>query len=122
MKKSLLLILALIATSCAHDVVPKPDQLLSMDKMEAIVYDLSILQAAIQTDRSYFKEQSITPLSYVYKKYQIDSLVYVQNDLYYASKPLQYEVIYRRVEKKLQALKESYDQEAANASEVPQIE
>jgi len=95
--------------SCAHQVVPAPDKLLSMEEMEAIVYDISILQAAVQTDRTYFKEQSITPLSYVFKKYAIDSLVYVQNDLYYASRPQEYEVIYRRVEKRLQALKLSYD-------------
>ncbi|MCW1954105.1 MAG: DUF4296 domain-containing protein [Flavobacteriia bacterium] len=121
MKKTIFLLSVLMAVSCAHKVVPAPDRLLSMEQMESIVYDLSLLQAAIQTDRSYFKEQSMTPLTYVYKKHEIDSLTYVQNDLYYASKPLEYEIIYRRVEKKLQALKETYDQEAAAASGVPEI-
>lgn len=121
MKKTIFLLSALMAVSCANKVVPTPDRLLSMEQMESIVYDLSLLQAAIQTDRSYFKEQSMTPLTYVYKKHEIDSLTYVQNDLYYASKPLEYEIIYRRVEKKLQALKETYDQEAAAASGVPEI-
>jgi hypothetical protein len=48
----------------------------------------------------------------VYKKYEIDSLTYAQNDLYFASRPLDYEYIYRRVEKKLQALKVAHNKKA----------
>ena len=100
----------LLFCDCSQNVVPKPDHLLSIDEMESIVYDLSILQAAQQTDKTYFKEQAITPISYVFKKHEIDSLIYAQNDLYYASRPQEYEIIYRRVERTLQALKKSYDE------------
>ena len=101
--------------SCSNQVVPRPERILSLDQMESIVYDMAVLNAAVTADRSQFKAQSITPLGYIYKKHEIDSTVYAQNDLYYASKPLEYEMIYRRVEKRLQALKTTYD-EAAKAS------
>lgn len=108
----------LFSVSCANKVVPKPDKLLSAEEMESIVYDMALLKAAVAADRSQFKEQAITPLGYIYKKYDIDSLVYAQNDLYYASKPLEYEVIYRRVEKRLQALKKTYDQAAKETATI----
>ena len=115
MKQMFFFALLAFGLSCSNQVVPKPDRLLSLDQMESIVYDMAVLNAAVAADRSQFKAQSITPLGYIYKKYEIDSTVYAQNDLYYASKPLEYEVIYRRVEKRLQALKTTYDQ-AAKAS------
>ena len=115
MKQLFFFALLTFGLSCSNQVVPKPEKVLSLDQMESIVYDMAVLNAAVTADRSQFKEQSITPLGYIYKKYDIDSTVFAQNDLYYASKPLQYEIIYRRVEKRLQALKTNYD-EAAKAS------
>lgn len=98
--------------SCANEIVPRPDRVLSLQEMEDIVFDLSILNTAAKVDKASFENVSITPLSYVYKKYEIDSLTYAQNDLYFASRPLDYEYIYRRVEKKLQALKGAHNKKA----------
>jgi len=110
MRTIILIFGVLLFWSCANEVVPRPDHILSLQEMEDIVFDLSILNVVVQSDKASFENESITPLAYVYKKHKIDSLIYAQNDLYFASRPLDYEYIYRRVEKKLQALKVAYKQ------------
>lgn len=116
MKKITLLLLFLSLASCARKVVPEPETLLSSKEMEAIVYDLALLNAMAQTKGEIFKEKGITPMGYIFKKHKIDSLIYAQNDLYYAAKPVVYEKIYRSVEQKLQALKKNYDKASKAAT------
>lgn len=112
MKKISILILCVLASACSHKVVPKPETLLSMEQMESIVYDISILQSAVLADRTYFADRAITPFSYIFKKHEIDSLTYAQNDLYYASRPREYAIIYKRAAERLKQLKEANEKES----------
>ena len=46
-------------------------------------------------------KNEIEVMEFLYEKHQIDSTQFAQSDLYYASLPLEYQLIYEEVESKL---------------------
>jgi len=98
---SFLLIIVLLA--CNENLVDKPDNLIPEDKMVAVLTDLAIVNAAKSTNISVLHDNNIEPMEYIYNKYDIDSLQFVESDFYYASLPKgAYERIYKKVEAKLE--------------------
>lgn len=107
---SILLLIALF--SCNENLIEKPDNLIPEDKMVAVLMDLAIVNAAKSTNISVLHDNDIEPMAYVFKKYDIDSLQFVESDNYYASLPKgEYERIYKAVdaelEKKLKVVEEA---------------
>lgn len=92
--------------SCAEKLIEQPENLIPQDKMTTILYDLSLLFAAKNTNKAVLIENDIEIMEYLYSKYKIDSIQFVQSDLYYASIPEVYETIYKEVETRLDAEKE----------------
>ena len=76
------LFLSLVA--CSQLVTP-PKKLLSESDMEAVFYDLAILNAAKNIDAFSFEKKGVDVPSIIYKKYKIDSLELAQNISYYSS-------------------------------------
>lgn len=102
MKKlySVLLIISLL--SCNDNLLKKPDNLIPEDKMVEVLADLAIVNAAKSTNVAVLYDNDIEPMAYVFEKYAIDSLQFVESDRYYASLPIVYEKIYKKVESKLE--------------------
>lgn len=103
--------------SCNEQLVEKPKNLIPQQKMEAILYDISVLNAGRSINESILTEHDLDPMGYIYNKYKIDSLQLVQSDTYYASLPIVYEAIYIQVKERLeqeQELLETARKEAAN--------
>jgi len=88
--------------SCNENLLEKPEDLIPEDKMVAILTDLAIVNAAKSTNMAVLQDSDIEPMDYIFKKYDIDSLQFVESDRYYASLPPEYEEIYKRVESKLE--------------------
>lgn len=88
--------------SCNENLLEKPDDLIPEDKMVAILTDLAVVNAAKSTNMAVLQDLDIEPMDYIFKKYDIDSLQFVESDRYYASLPPEYEEIYKRVESKLE--------------------
>tara|TARA_R110002051_G_scaffold207578_1_gene273341 strand:+ start:1627 stop:1989 length:363 start_codon:yes stop_codon:yes gene_type:complete len=84
-------------------IIKEPENLISKDKMTAIFYDLAIVTAAKNTNNEILKNNNIEAMEYIYSKHKIDSLQFVESDLYYASNPIVYKEIYENVEKRLKA-------------------
>jgi hypothetical protein len=98
MKKGLyLLVMVFIVTSCAEKVIKEPDNLIPKDKMEHILYDIAIINAAKNIDAQVLRKNNIEAMEYVYTKYGIDSIQFVESDIYYASIPSNYEAIYSKI-------------------------
>ena len=93
-------------------MIEKPDKLLSKEKMTAILYDMVVLDAAKNTNTVVLIDNDIDVMEYIYKKHDIDSIQFVQSDVYYAALPAQYQEIYKGVETQLTAMKEKMDAEA----------
>lgn len=120
MLKYILPIFLCILVSCNENVVEKPKNLIPRDKMAAILYDISLLNAARSINESILTEHDVEPMGYIYNKYKIDSLQLVKSDTYYASLPTVYEAIYTEVKDRLekeQELMETERKEAADKTE-----
>jgi len=110
MKKtiSILVILAVFA-SCKEEVVDKPDHLIAKEEMVNIMYDLSLLEAIKYQNLNTSEAHKIDPSDYIYQKYKIDSLQFVQNNKYYASNYKDYKDIFDQISKRLERNKAAVD-------------
>lgn len=80
----------------------KPENLIPKEKMILILNDLAIVNAAKVTNAQILMKQKIEPTTYIFTKYGIDSIQFVESDRYYASIPEEHEEIYMGVEAKLE--------------------
>jgi len=103
MKQLFLLTVALLlVSSCAEELIEKPDNLIPEDKMVLIIKEMAIVNAAKATNLSKLRENGVEPTSFIFTKFEIDSAQFVDSDRYYASKPLRYENMYKKVESDLE--------------------
>ncbi|SDD85187.1 protein of unknown function [Pricia antarctica] len=102
MKKLYASILIISLLSCNDNLLKKPDNLIPEDKMVEVLTDLAIVNAAKITNVALLQEHDIEPMAYIFEKHGIDSLQFVESDRYYASLPIAYEKIYKKVESKLE--------------------
>lgn len=94
--------------SCSDNTkIQKPENLISSQKMEKIIYDLSIMNGLRSaTDKNELFEP-IMNVAYIYKKYGVDSAQLANSETYYSKHPLQYLRIHRNVENRLVATQDS---------------
>lgn len=105
--KSLVPLLILILIGCnSSSTVPPPDQLIPEEKMEEILFDLSLLKA-IQNTKFKRKGDAVFNNQYLLRKYGIDSLTFAQNQLFYAQNPKLLVPIYQRIDQRLEQLLDS---------------
>lgn len=109
-RKIFLLIALIIIFSCGEEVIEKPTNLISKEKMINILYDLAVIDAAKSTGPREIDNKNFVPMEFIYKKYEIDSIQFVSSDLYYASKPLEYEDIYKKIEDRIKKEKERIEE------------
>jgi hypothetical protein len=102
MPKFIVIIILGLLFSCNEKVVEKPENLIPEDKMAAILYDISLLNAGKIINESILNEYDIKPMGYIYTKHDIDSVQFVKSDTYYASMPTEYEAIYTKVKDRLE--------------------
>ena len=87
----------------------KPKNLIAKDKMSDIMYDLYILNAAKGVNRKLLELNGIMPLDYIYTKYGIDSLQFVDSNTYYAYDTEVYTKIIEKMSGELEKDKERYE-------------
>ncbi len=102
---SLCVFFALIA--CESKVnYQKPENLLTKTQMANLLFDMHI--AAATSNVSNLKlEKNRNYMSLIYKKYDIDSLEFSMNNLYYTSSIDDYEEIFEAVQKRLKKMQDS---------------
>ncbi|NKI31587.1 DUF4296 domain-containing protein [Croceivirga thetidis] len=110
MKKIIFFLLLCLAFSCAEEVIEKPENLIPEDKMKQIIYDLALFNSIKSTNPAALTKNNLAiSTDFVFNKHDIDSVQFVQSDLYYASIPLKYQAIYEAVELRLEKEKGKYD-------------
>lgn len=87
MKIVLVLILSLfLLSSCdGLEPLPKPENLISRDKMEKIIYDMTVVNSARGYNIQQFSQTGVKPESYVFEQHGIDSLQYAASTIYYSA-------------------------------------
>ncbi len=110
MRNVIFTVLFMLLFSCVEKLVEKPDNLIPKEKMVNILNDMAILNAAKSTDITILRNHGIEAMEYIYSKYEIDSVQFVESDFYYASLPQEYEAIYIEVEAKIEKEKERIEE------------
>ena len=110
MKRILPFIIGLLLWSCAERVVEPPENLISEDKMVEILHDLAVLNATKTSFKYFLDSNSLQTMDFLFEKYKIDSTQFAQSDRYYASVPLRYQMIYERVEERLEERRKTLEE------------
>jgi hypothetical protein len=105
-----LFLVVVIAVSCVERIIETPDGLIPQEKMTQLLYDLAILNAAKSTNSALLEVHFDSPTKFLFEQYDVDSVQFVQSDIYYASQPLVYEAIYKEVADKLVREKEKIEE------------
>ena len=93
----------LLLISCGEELIHKPDNLVPKDKMVDIIQEMAIINAAKSTNSDVLQKNDIDPTGFILRKYDVDSLQFVESDRYYVSKPAEYQDIYEIVKNRLEA-------------------
>ena len=115
MKKCILYSALLLLLISCQDIakVTSPENLIERDKMENIIYDIALVNAARGFNVQQLKRNNVSPDTYVFEKHSIDSLQYAQSTVYYASDSENYKTMYQNVQKRVDALHQKLQAEEA---------
>ena len=102
MKRLLFFLLLVFVASCTQDRIPKPEPFMSEEQLIAFHVDLALVNASTGISKEHY-----VPLDSLYTFHGIDSLIFVQNNTYYASKLKQYIRIFEAVEVRIEALEKT---------------
>jgi len=108
MKKTVgYIIVFLLLFSCKEERIQKPENLIEKGEMLHILYDLSIVYAAKGINPGIEEINKLELESFIYEKYDIDSLQFASSTLYYSSQPSEYLKMYEQIQERLKARKDS---------------
>lgn len=112
MRQFVFIIVLLSLSGCGGiDKPKKPENLISQDKMVKILHDLNVLNAAKGVNKKVLELNGISPMDYIYSKYEIDSLQFAESNTFYAYDLKIYKSIIERVKAQLEAEKALYENE-----------
>lgn len=111
MKKVAVLVslIFLFASCTVKNEIKKPEKLIEKDVMENILYDLALLQALKGYSPQELQKNSVNPKSYIYQKYKIDSIQFVENNKYYSSDIEEYKLMYDHIITRIDKEKKDVD-------------
>lgn len=104
-------LIILFASCTVKNEIKKPEKLIEKDVMENILYDLALLQALKGYSPQELQKNHVNPKSYIYQKYKIDSIQFVENNKYYSSDIEEYKLMYDRIIKRIETEKKTVDAE-----------
>ena len=88
--------------SCKNNEIQKPKNLIEKDKMINILYDLSLLEAIkLQGIGGGINNKKAN--EYIFKKYKIDSIQFVENNKYYISDFEEYKKMIDEIKSRLES-------------------
>ncbi len=106
---SIFLLLFFLMSCQDIEHTPKPENLISEDKMVDVLVDISLLHGARSYNKSLMQQKGIQSYNYLWEKYKIDSTRFLESSNYYADQPEKYEKIYEQVKLRLESLQVKYD-------------
>lgn len=115
------LVVGILLGNCS-EAVKKPSNLIPKEKMIDIFYDMNLLQTIRNNDFRLYQSYNINPEQYIYTKYNIDSLQFVQSNKYYALNTEEYEKMLDVVIERIEAEQEKFlESNPENIEDNPQV-
>lgn len=101
-----LFLIVLFLISCQDiEKTERPANLIPENKMVEVLTELSLLNSAKNYNKRFLEETGFKPDEFLLKKYNIDSLQLAESTRYYARNYAQFEGMYKKVQRNLEALK-----------------
>lgn len=108
-KLSIYLSTIVLVTSCyKFDKPDKPKNLIPKEQMVNILLDIRLLSSANGSNKIILENNNIYQNTYIYNKYQIDSLQFALSNNYYAYYVKDYKAIYAKVKDSLDVLRNEF--------------
>lgn len=104
----MIFLFAALLLACDGKKYPEPDKLISEDNMVKIISEFMVINAAKGINKTILEEHIEDPTTYVFKKFQIDSLQFEQSNAYYSRNIESYKAIYEQVRQYLETKKTEY--------------
>lgn len=124
MNKIAVIILVLFTLACSDvEKSPQPENLFSKDKMAALITDLYLVEGAISSNKGAYLKSGIQPSSFLYEKYEMDSITFQENLNYYTDRVEEYILIMDKVQENFKSLQDSLNarQERINKEEQSRV-
>jgi len=109
LKYLLILVLVFACNTNSIEKPKKPNNLIGKAKMVDIIYDMSLFTAAKGVGKWNLENEGISPETFIYEKYAIDSLQFVLSNAYYSYDTENLKGIYNKVNERLQNQKVYFD-------------
>jgi hypothetical protein len=102
---------------------PQPENLFSKDKMVALLTDLYLVEGAISSNKGAYLKTGVQPSSFLYEKYDMDSISFQENLNYYTDRVEEYLLIMDEVQDNFKSLQDTLNlrQERINKEEQKRI-
>lgn len=111
MKNSFYIIFLILFLSCESKIkYDKPKDLIPKGQMIDLLYDIHIVNGTSGIQNKNL-EKNINYMTFIYQKYNIDSIQFASSNVYYTANISEYEEIFKEVEKRLKVLQEYYIKE-----------
>ena len=107
--KKFIFLSAIIFISCDSIVDKGTKDIIPIDKMELILFDIQIMHSISKSYNSKIEEKDWFGSEYIYKKYGIDSMKLSHSQDYYSKKPDLYLSIHKNILKRMQNSIDSID-------------
>ncbi|MFH4966835.1 DUF4296 domain-containing protein [Gaetbulibacter sp. M240] len=105
LKRFVLFGFMLIGIGCYQFEKPdKPDNLIPEDKMIDILIDAKLIGITNSANKKIMRDAGIDPDTYIFNKYDIDSLQFAQSNEYYSYYIDEYESIYTKIDDSVKVL------------------
>ncbi|WP_442846857.1 DUF4296 domain-containing protein [Leeuwenhoekiella sp. H156] len=119
---SLLILVFLSLFACQNVERPeKPDAFIEEEKMIDILYDISVIKSLKTYNINEMRMLDIKPESYIYDKYDIDSIQLAENISYYAVDFNEYAELWEKVRARLAAKQEEVEAEIAKGDSIQRV-
>lgn len=113
-----IIFLSLFLINCtSNTIVKKPDNLIPKDQMVDLLTDMFLANGGTNIKNIQGKRKA-NYFSLVYDKYQIDSTRFKESNFYYISKIDDYDEILKKVDVRLQNLREENETERAKLDSI----
>ncbi|WP_372794284.1 DUF4296 domain-containing protein [Lutibacter sp.] len=116
-----ILILSVFFGACtSNTIIKKPENLIPKEQMIDLLTDIFIANGG-DNIKNINLQRSTNYFPFVFEKYKIDSSRFRESNYYYTSRIDDYDEILEKVDKRLKALKEQYDNEIKLADSIARV-
>lgn len=100
----------MVLFGCSNKTPKKPKNLIPMETMEQVLYDVYMLNAIKISNKKLLQKEEVSFQNEIFDKYQIDSLQFVDSNNFYASDFESYSVLIERIKMRMNSNKKEVEQ------------